>query len=105
MDGFGGATPKTLVPLTDLVKVSDEDLELIAPGEPRDRPQMARRRRRPRRRYREAANGATAYDPGLPVDFPGASVEGEDTVGAGDTFQAALLSRHLGVSDLPRWRP
>jgi fructokinase len=93
---------ETLVPLTDLVKVSDEDLELIAPGEPVA--EIARKWLADGAGLvivTKGGDGATAYAPGFSVDCPGIKVRVEDTVGAGDTFQAALLAglRHLGVSD------
>lgn len=93
---------EALVPLTDLIKVSDEDLELIAPGEPvagiarkwlADGAGLVIVTR--------GGDGATAFMAGLEVDCPGIKVTVEDTVGAGDTFQAALLAglKQLGVSD------
>ncbi|MCK7614640.1 carbohydrate kinase family protein [Roseibium sediminicola] len=93
---------EVLVPLTDLIKVSDEDLELIAPGEPvagiarkwlADGAGLVIVTR--------GGDGATAFMSGLEVDCPGIKVTVEDTVGAGDTFQAALLAglKQLGVSD------
>ncbi|GAB4520520.1 MAG: carbohydrate kinase [Roseibium sp.] len=91
-----------LVPLTDLIKVSDEDLQLIAPGEPiagvagkwlgAGAGLVI---------VTKGRDGAAAYARGIAVDCPGIEVQVEDTVGAGDTFQAALLAglKRLGVSD------
>jgi len=90
-----------LVPLTDVVKVSDEDLALIAPDTPVE--EMARS-------WLElgaglvivtrGGNGATAFAPGMEVSCLGIKVTVEDTVGAGDTFQASLLAglKQLGAT-------
>ncbi|MEO9528782.1 carbohydrate kinase [Roseibium sp.] len=91
---------EALIPLTDLVKVSDEDLELIAPGEPVA--EIARKwlsAGAGMMIVTRGGDGATAYASGVTADCPGVRVEVEDTVGAGDTFQAALLAGlgHLGV--------
>lgn len=93
---------EALVPLTDLIKVSDEDLELIAPGEPVA--DIARKWLADGAGLvivTRGGNGATAFAPGLEVDCPGIKVTVEDTVGAGDTFQAALLAglKQLGATD------
>jgi len=93
---------EALVPLTDLIKVSDEDLDLIAPGEPVA--DIARKWLTDGAGLvivTRGGDGATAYAPGLEVDCPGVKVTVEDTVGAGDTFQAALLAglKQLGVTD------
>ncbi|WP_422377245.1 carbohydrate kinase family protein [Roseibium sp.] len=92
---------EALVPLTDLIKVSDEDLELIAPGEPVDK--IARHWLAAGAGLvivTRGGDGATAFAPGIEIDCPGVKVSVEDTVGAGDTFQAALLAglRHLGAT-------
>jgi len=91
-----------LVPLTDLIKVSDEDLELIAPGE--KVADIARKWLSDGAGLvivTRGGDGATAFAPGLEVDCPGVKVAVEDTVGAGDTFQAALLAglKQLGATD------
>jgi len=82
-----------LIPLADIVKVSDEDLALIAPEDPVEETA---------RRWLDdgaglvvvtrGGEGASAFASGIVVDTPGIPVKVEDTVGAGDTFQAALLS-------------
>ncbi|POF28610.1 carbohydrate kinase family protein [Roseibium marinum] len=96
------ANTEALVPLTDIVKVSDEDLAQIAPGE--DPGEIARNwlslgaglvivTRGP--------DGATAFTHNTEISCPGVTVKVEDTVGAGDTFQAALLAglKELGATD------
>ncbi|WP_269581048.1 carbohydrate kinase family protein [Roseibium sp. Sym1] len=100
--GLWRQNTEALVPLTDLIKVSDEDLELIAPGEPVE--QIARKWLGAGAGLvivTRGGDGATAFAPGIEVDCPGIKVTVEDTVGAGDTFQAALLAglRQLGVTD------
>lgn len=79
--------------LADIIKVSDEDLALIYPD--RDPAEIARH-------WLDlgaglvvvtaGAGGATAFTGDLSVQAPGRTVTVIDTVGAGDTFQAALLS-------------
>ncbi|MCV0425093.1 MAG: carbohydrate kinase [Roseibium sp.] len=92
---------ETLVPLTDVIKVSDEDLALIAPGEAIA--DMARAWLDLGAKLiivTKGGDGASAYAPGIEIHCPGVKVDVEDTVGAGDTFQAALLAglKQLGVS-------
>lgn len=93
---------EALIPLTDLVKVSDEDLDLIAPGE--TAADVARKWLAAGAGLvvvTRGGDGASAYAPGITVECPGINVRVEDTVGAGDTFQAALLAGlgHLGVTN------
>jgi len=91
-----------LVPSADVIKVSDEDLELIAPDE-----EIAAIARRWLSNgpglviVTRGGDGATAFTVGFEIDCPGVKVEVEDTVGAGDTFQAALLCglKTLGAVD------
>jgi len=78
--------------LADLVKVSDEDLETLYPGEPLETAVH---------RWHAGgaglvvvtggAEGARVSLRGEVFEVPGRRVETVDTVGAGDTFQAALL--------------
>ncbi|MCR9284629.1 carbohydrate kinase family protein [Roseibium aggregatum] len=93
---------ESLVPLTDVVKVSDEDLALIAPGEPVET--IARAWLGMGASLvivTRGGDGATAFAEGIEVSRPGIKVTVEDTVGAGDTFQAALLAglKHLGATN------
>ena len=79
--------------LVDLVKVSDEDLAWLCPGEPVEA--VARRWRE-----RGAAvvvvtrggEGVHALGPAGPVDLPARPVQVADTVGAGDSFMGGLLA-------------
>lgn len=82
------------VRVSDLVKVSSEDLELLFPGVAAD--DIAAR-------WLEAgaalvivtggANGADAYGAFGKVCEPGRAVTVADTVGAGDSFMAAMIAR------------
>lgn len=91
-----------LAPLADVIKVSDEDLDLIAPGEPVEDvvhrwlssgPGLVIVTR--------GGDGATAFTKGFETSCPGVKVMVEDTVGAGDTFQASLLAglKKLAATD------
>ena len=83
-----------MLPRTQLLKVSDEDLRLVWPAS-----------RRPSSRHRALAQGvalvvvtrggegASGWTAAAQVDVPPVQVAVVDTVGAGDTFQAALLTR------------
>ncbi|MFW9269301.1 carbohydrate kinase [Pseudomonas sp. D2-30] len=84
----------TLVPYADLIKVSDEDLSLLYPDrDPQDviagwlehRCQLAFLTR--------GGQGATVFSRQHGVwSLPACPVQIADTVGAGDTFQAALIA-------------
>ena len=84
---------EAFVTVADLVKASDEDLGLLYPGS--DREGVAQR-------WLEAGaglvvitlgpDGAEAYGAFGRVAAPGVKVDVIDCVGAGDTFQAALIS-------------
>lgn len=83
----------TMAAHADLVKMSDEDLALLYPGESDET--LAARCHAAGARWvviTRGAAGATAYTPAGRVDVPGRPVDVIDTVGAGDTFQAALLT-------------
>jgi fructokinase len=82
-----------------VVKVSDEDVATLHPGE---NPFMAARawlERGPRLVVVTAgADGARAYRPGRPeITVPSATVVVADTIGAGDTFTAGLLTALLDL--------
>lgn len=77
----------------DIVKISDEDAGLIHPGEGLD--DVARRFLDAGARLvcvTRGGDGALAYGPDFRLEAPGRKVDVVDTVGAGDTFQAALLA-------------
>ena len=81
-----------LLPLVDVLKVSDEDLHLLYPEQQpgsiveswlQQGPQLVALTR--------GGKGASLWSHHGQVDVPGQSVKVIDTVGAGDTFQASLL--------------
>ncbi|MEL7524144.1 MAG: carbohydrate kinase [Pseudomonadota bacterium] len=93
---------ESLAPLADVIKVSDEDLALIAPQE--EISGIARRWIAGGTALvivTRGGEGAIAFGPSFETDCPGIKVKVEDTVGAGDTFQAALLAglKRLGATD------
>lgn len=93
---------EALVPVCDVIKVSDEDLGLIYPDELFEN--VGRRWLSKGARLvivTQGSNGASAFTSRFQVHCPGFEVEVEDTVGAGDTFQATLLAglRQLEVSN------
>ena len=82
-----------MLPRTDLLKISEEDLELLQPGTALDsfaagvlaqgvRAVIVTR----------GALGATGWTSSTSATIPPVPVQVIDTVGAGDTFQAALLT-------------
>lgn len=77
----------------DIVKVSDEDLELLWPGA--DRADIARgwlAQGVGLVVVTRGGEGAEAFAASGALAVPGRSVKVADTVGAGDTFQAALIA-------------
>jgi fructokinase len=82
-----------MVSIAHLVKVSDEDLGLLYPAETPEQvatrwlAQGAALVAVTRGRY-----GASAWNRNAQVDAPSPATKVVDTVGAGDTFQAALLT-------------
>ena len=82
-----------MLPRTQLLKISDEDLGLLFPGQAPEALAAA---------WLQAGveavvltrggAGASVWTAALRVDVPGRPVAVVDTVGAGDTFQAALLT-------------
>lgn len=83
-----------LLARADVVKVSEEDLEWLEPG---TSPEVCVSRWLGQRArlvvVTRGEAGATAFARGFRVDRPAVPVEVADTVGAGDTFQAAILAR------------
>ncbi|WP_339950589.1 carbohydrate kinase [uncultured Albimonas sp.] len=77
----------------DVVKVSDEDLGLLFPGRPVEEAAAEWLAAGPALVVvTRGARGAVAFSPAGRVEAPGRTVEVVDTVGAGDTFQAALIA-------------
>ena len=81
------------VALSDLVKVSDEDLEWLVPGAPPSATAARWSTNGPALVVMtRGAAGAAAFANGVKIaDVPGVPTELVDTVGAGDTFMAWLL--------------
>ncbi len=93
--GVGPAIARTVeetVRLSDLVKASDEDLEALYPGESEE---AAARRLLDLGPVAvvvtRGAEGAVWYAEQRAVHAPGVPVRVADTIGAGDTFGAALI--------------
>ena len=98
-----------MVPRTHLLKVSDEDLGLLFPGVAAD--ELARgwlAEGVPLVVVTHGGEGAQAWAPGVHVRAAPQRVDVVDTVGAGDTFQAALLTwlaehRRLSPDGIDGW--
>ncbi len=91
----------------DLVKMSDEDLGFLAPG--RTPEEVASRILAQRTRLfvmTRGGGGAVAFTAGCTVEVPSGGVDVVDTVGAGDSFMAALVVVALehGLEDLEERR-
>ena len=94
------ATVERTVALSDIVKASDEDLEALYPGESEAAAAERLLALGPAAVVvTRGADGAVWYAEGLAVAAPGVSVRVADTIGAGDTFGAAMLDE-LGVRGL-----
>ena len=82
-----------MLPRTQLLKVSDEDLRLVWPGvEPAAFAARALAQGVKLVVITRGGEGASGWTAGARVDVPPVAVQVVDTVGAGDTFQAALLT-------------
>ena len=85
---------KELIPYADVIKVSDEDLELLYPGQ--DAQQIARSWLKHRCQLvflTRGGQGASVFSRQHGQrSVPASLVKVADTVGAGDTFQAALIA-------------
>lgn len=84
----------TLVELADLIKVSDEDLSLLYPGQDPQRVIEGWLQHRCQLVFlTRGGEGATVFSRAHGSwSVPACSVNIADTVGAGDTFQAALIT-------------
>jgi fructokinase len=93
--GVGPPIAKTVeatVALTDIVKASDEDLEALYPGESEAAAAARLLALGPAAVVvTRGADGAAWYADGLAVAVTGVAVQVADTIGAGDTFGAAML--------------
>jgi fructokinase len=94
-----------MLPRTDLLKISDEDLSLLEPGLAPEA--FAERALGAGVRLvvvTRGAQGATGWTATTRADAPPVPVTVVDTVGAGDTFQAALLTWLAEQGQLDRSR-
>ncbi|HET9842763.1 MAG TPA: carbohydrate kinase [Nocardioides sp.] len=90
-----------LVALADLVKASDEDLGVLCPGEPVEQVVDRLRSLGPSAVVvTRGRHGATWFGDSGRVDVPAAEAEVADTIGAGDTFGAAVLDALWDVDAL-----
>lgn len=81
-----------LLPLVDVVKVSDEDLHLLYPAQqPEAIVENWLQQGSQLVALTRGGKGASLWSHQGQVDVPGQAVNVIDTVGAGDTFQASLL--------------
>lgn len=78
---------------SDLVKLSDEDAALLAPGEPFEQASAAWLALGPRALViTRGGDGATLYRPGrAALEIHAPVIDVVDTIGAGDTFNAGLV--------------
>ena len=82
-----------MLPRTDLLKISDEDLGLLMPGRTIESfASEALDQGVKLAVVTRGGNGATAWTASATASVPTPKVAVVDTVGAGDTFQAALLT-------------
>ncbi len=82
-----------MLPRCDLLKISDEDLALLSPGQsPAAFAALALSRGTQAVIVTRGAQGAMAWTANAHAAVSGVPVSVIDTVGAGDTFQAALLT-------------
>nr|WP_315219780.1 carbohydrate kinase [uncultured Duganella sp.] len=89
-----------MLPNTDLLKISDEDIGHLYPGRsPRAFMDMALEAGVALVVVTRGGEGVLAATATLALELPAVKIDVVDTVGAGDTFQAALLS-HLGEHGL-----
>ena len=94
-----------MLSLTDIVKVSDEDLHWLMPGPLPLRDKVARLQEKGASVVilTRGSEGATGYlSSGEEVHVPAAKAEVVDTVGAGDTFNAGVLAK---LSELGQLHP
>lgn len=85
-----------MVAVADIMKISDEDLDWLIPGDLTEAEQVAKFRDGSRARLvivTRGPDGAAGYlDSGEVVFVPSQRVKVADTVGAGDTFNSGMLA-------------
>lgn len=88
----------------DLIKISDEDMSLLYPDADPERQATDWLDKGAKAvAFTRAEQGVTVWAKDIRVETPAASIDVVDTVGAGDAFQAALLSALLADSMDDRW--
>jgi fructokinase len=85
------ASVEAVVALADIVKASDEDLAVLYPGEPQRGVDRLLDLGAPAVVLTRGRSGASWFGLDGRVDVPAAEVEVADTIGAGDTFGAAVI--------------
>lgn len=91
------ARVERLASLADLVKASDEDLAALYPDRsPREAADHLRGLGAGAVVVTRGGDGSTWFGPGEPIDCPSVPVTVADTIGAGDTFGAALVDALWG---------
>jgi fructokinase len=85
-----------MVAVTDIMKISDEDLDWLIPGDMSEAEQVEQFRKDSRARLvivTRGPDGAAGYlDNGEMIFVPSQKVTVADTVGAGDTFNSGMLA-------------
>ena len=82
-----------MLPRSHLVKISEEDLQMLLPGTTAEAFAADALHKGVRLLIvTRGAEGASAWTPQVRASVPSVAVDLIDTVGAGDTFQAALLT-------------
>ena len=76
---------------TDVLKASDDDLAWLAPGA--DPVEAARRLGAPTTLLTRGTHGATVVTADAAIEIPASRVDVVDTIGAGDAFAGAFLTR------------
>lgn len=94
-----------LVGRSDIVKVSDEDVRWLAPGEDPEEVARAWRALGPSVVVlTRGGSGAVGFAACGRVAVPAPAIEVVDTVGAGDAFMSGLLDHLAGADLLGEWR-
>lgn len=96
-----------MIDLADIVKVSDEDLDWINPGEETTEEKATNLQSRGPQIVvvtRGSAGASAFLSNGRRVDVPAQKATVVDTVGAGDTFNAGLLSHLADTATLSKTR-
>ncbi|WP_120495506.1 carbohydrate kinase [Kiloniella sp. EL199] len=82
-----------LLSISDIIKVSDEDLSWLSPEtKPKDFARQQLQRGASIVLFTEGSQGATAYSKNSTLKLRSKKVEVKDTIGAGDSFNAGFLS-------------